>query len=158
MESEPHDEIEGRDDGAPPPASTQESRRTFRVLSTDSERSEVSAEVLERRRQLLSTRERGLDERASELDRREVELDERQAALDVSVAENEIAIAIERDALAGRAEELNELAERLARKEAQVADFVTQAQRHLAAATPRSPEPPPDRKRSWRLDKSGRQD
>ncbi len=156
MESAPHDGIEGRRDAGP--ESTQEPRPPLRVLSARSEPSEVSAEVLERRRLLLRTREHGLDERAAELDRREAELDERQAAFDVRVAEQEIAIAIEREALTGRAEELTELAERLARKEAQVASFVTQAQRHLSRAAPPQPAPSVDRKRGWRRGKNDRQD
>ena len=114
---------------------------------------EVETRVLERRRQLLTVREHGLNERAAQLDQREIEVEERQAAFDFNVAEHEIAIAIERDALTGRAKELAELADRLARKEAQVASYVTQAQKHLVAAAARPPRLESQRKRGSRIGK-----
>lgn len=138
------------------PAST--SGPSLRVLHTGqlssgqaaSSGTDVDVELLERRRHLVGVRERALNERVAELDRRETNLNEREAALNLREAEHEIATSFEKEALGVREQELNELAARLERKEAQVADYVVQAQRHLAQAATPEPEARPSSGRGWR--------
>lgn len=89
-------------------------------------------EVLERRRQLLAARERALDERVRTLEQSEAELIGRETELERRKAELVVAIGSEQDALLAREKQLNGLAQRLALKERQVADYVDQAQKQLA--------------------------
>ncbi len=110
---------------------------------------DADIELLERRRYLVGVRERALNDRVAELDRRETTLDEREAALSLQEAEHQIAAALEKEALAVRAQELDELATRLERKEAQVADYVVQAQRQLIRAATPEPQAQPSRS-GWR--------
>ncbi len=132
---------------------------TLRVLRTEQPSSgqpaspgtagDVDIELLERRRYLVRVREQALNDRVAELDRRETTLDEREAALSLREAEHQIATALETEALAVREQKLDELATRLERKEAQVADYVVQAQRQLARAATPEPDAQPSR-RGWR--------
>jgi hypothetical protein len=124
-------------------------QHTSDQASSPATASEVDVELLERRRYLVGVREKTLNERLAELDRREMNLVEREAALSLREAEHEIATAFEKEALALREQQLNELADRLERKEAQVADYVVQAQRKLARAATPAPDPSPQSRRSW---------
>jgi hypothetical protein len=130
---------------------------SLRVLRTEQPANDEAAppgtasdvELLERRRYLVGLREQALNDRVTELDRRETNLDEREAALSLREAEHQMATSLETESLAVREQELDELANRLERKEAQVADYVVQAQRQLARAATPEPEAQPSR-RGWR--------